>query len=125
MKWLCIWLIRFYRRFISPLKGRPVCRFTPSCSAYGLEAFQKRGFFVGFYLTVRRILRCHPFNPGGYDPVPEKGQPIRSKKRKDKNKKEPKLICEDYLMRRERRRTFSRSENTTDGSDKRPDDSSV
>lgn len=125
MKWLCIWLIRFYRRFISPLKGRPVCRFTPSCSAYGLEAFQKRGFFVGFYLTVRRILRCHPFNPGGYDPVPEKGQPIRSKKRKDKNEKEPKLICEDYLVRRERRRTFSQSENLTNGSDKRPDDSSV
>ncbi|MBQ7398494.1 MAG: membrane protein insertion efficiency factor YidD [Clostridia bacterium] len=102
MKWLCIWLIRFYQRFISPLKGRPTCRFTPSCSAYGLEAFRKRGFFVGAFLTVRRILRCNPFNPGGYDPVPEKGQPIRSKKRKDTKEEEPKLICEDYLARRER-----------------------
>jgi len=102
MKWLCIWLIRFYRRFISPLKGRPTCRFTPSCSAYGLEAFTKRGFFVGMFLTVRRILRCHPFNPGGYDPVPEKGQPIRSKKRQNETKEEPPLICEDYILRRER-----------------------
>jgi putative membrane protein insertion efficiency factor len=102
MKWLCIWLIRFYQRFISPLKGRPTCRFTPSCSAYGLEAFKKRGFFVGTFLTVRRILRCNPFNPGGYDPVPEKGQPIRSKKRKDKTNDEPKLICEDYVNRCER-----------------------
>jgi putative membrane protein insertion efficiency factor len=100
MKWLCIWLIRFYQRFISPLKGRPTCRFTPSCSAYGLEAFRKRGFFVGMFLTMRRILRCNPFNPGGYDPVPEKGQPIRSKKRKDKTNDEPKLICEDYVNRR-------------------------
>ena len=102
MKWLCIWLIRFYRRFISPLKGRPTCRFTPSCSAYGLEAFTKRGFFVGMFLTVRRILRCHPFNPGGYDPVPEKGQPILSKKRQIETKEEPPLICEDYILRRER-----------------------
>jgi putative membrane protein insertion efficiency factor len=102
MKWLCIWLIRFYQRFISPLKGRPTCRFTPSCSAYGLEAFRKRGFFVGFFLTVRRILRCNPFDPGGYDPVPEKGQPIRSKKRKEKTEDEPKLICEDFVLRRER-----------------------
>jgi putative membrane protein insertion efficiency factor len=101
MKWLCIWLIRFYQRFISPLKGRPTCRFTPSCSAYGLEAFRKRGFFVGFFLTVWRILRCNPFDPGGYDPVPERGQPIRSKKRKD-TQEQPKRICEDYLARRER-----------------------
>ena len=51
----------------------PCCRFTPSCSAYALEAFQKRGFFVGFALTVWRILRCNPFCMSGYDPVPEKG----------------------------------------------------
>ena len=110
MKWLCIWLIRFYQRFISPLKGRPTCRFTPSCSAYGLEAFRKRGFFVGFFLTVRRILRCNPFDPGGYDPVPEKGQPIRSKKRKDKQEDEPPRACEDYLLRRKRRRTASQED---------------
>ena len=72
MKYLCIWLIRFYRKFISPLK-KPCCRFTPSCSAYALEAYQKRGFFVGSALTVWRILRCNPYCAGGYDPVPEKG----------------------------------------------------
>lgn len=73
MKHLFIWLIRFYRKFISPLKRRPTCRFSPTCSAYALEAFEKRGFFVGFFLTVTRILRCNPFCPGGWDPVPEKG----------------------------------------------------
>ena len=73
MKHLCIWLIRFYRKFLSPLKRKPCCRFYPSCSAYAIEAFQKRGFFIGMILTVMRISRCHQFNPGGYDPVPEKG----------------------------------------------------
>ena len=73
MKHLCIWLVRFYRKYLSPLKGRPCCRFTPTCSAYAIEAFQKRGFFVGMILTVCRILRCNPLFPGGYDPVPEKG----------------------------------------------------
>ena len=72
MKYLCIWLIRFYRKCISPLK-KPCCRFTPSCSQYALEAFQKRGFFVGLALTVWRILRCNPYCAGGYDPVPETG----------------------------------------------------
>ena len=72
MKYLCIWLIRFYQKVLSPLKRNPSCRFTPTCSAYAIEAFQKRGFFVGFGLTVWRILRCNPFCPGGYDPVPEK-----------------------------------------------------
>ena len=72
MKHLFIFLIRFYRKRISPLK-KPCCRFTPSCSAYALEAFQKRGFFVGFALTVWRILRCNPYCAGGYDPVPETG----------------------------------------------------
>ena len=72
MKQVCIWLIRFYQRFLSPLKRRPTCRFTPTCSAYAVEAFQKRGFFVGFGLTVWRILRCNPFGKWGYDPVPEK-----------------------------------------------------
>lgn len=73
MKHLCILLIRFYQKFLSPLKGRPCCRFTPSCSAYAIQAYMKRGFFVGSALTVYRIMRCHPFHPGGYDPVPEKG----------------------------------------------------
>ena len=112
MKHVCIALIRFYRKFLSPLKGRPCCRFTPTCSAYAIEAFQKRGFFIGFILTVWRILRCQPFCAGGYDPVPEKGQPIRSKKRKDTNEEEPKLICEDYLARRERHGSASWTDDT-------------
>jgi putative membrane protein insertion efficiency factor len=78
MKYLCIWLIRFYQKVLSPLKRNPTCRFTPTCSAYAIEAFQKRGFFVGFALTVWRILRCNPFCAGGYDPVPEK-RPRRGK----------------------------------------------
>ncbi|MBO7311115.1 MAG: membrane protein insertion efficiency factor YidD [Clostridia bacterium] len=72
MKHVCILLIRFYRKFLSPLKRNPCCRFTPTCSAYALEAFQKRGFFVGSWLTVRRIFRCNPFCAGGHDPVPER-----------------------------------------------------
>ena len=72
MKHVMIWLIGLYRKYISPLKP-PCCRFTPTCSAYAIEAFQKRGFFVGMILTVWRILRCNPFSRGGYDPVPEHG----------------------------------------------------
>ncbi len=73
MKYLCIWLIRFYRKCLSGLKRQPTCRFTPTCSAYALEAYTRRGFFVGSLLTAWRILRCQPFSKGGYDPVPEKG----------------------------------------------------
>lgn len=62
-------LIRFYRACISPLKP-PTCRFTPTCSQYGLEAFRKHGPLKGLYLTIRRILRCHPWGGSGYDPVP-------------------------------------------------------
>lgn len=72
MKHVCVWLIRFYQKVLSPLKRNPTCRFTPTCSAYAIEAFMKRGFFVGFGLTVWRILRCQPLCTGGYDPVPEK-----------------------------------------------------
>ncbi len=73
MKYICMAIIRFYRRFLSPLKGQPTCRFTPTCSSYALEAYEKRGFFAGFILSTWRILRCSPFSPAGYDPVPEKG----------------------------------------------------
>ena len=73
MKHVCIALVRFYQKYLSPLKRRPCCRFSPTCSAYAIEAFQKRGFFVGIILTVWRILRCQPLCPGGYDPVPEVG----------------------------------------------------
>ena len=72
MKQLCMLFIRFYRKFISPIKP-PCCRFTPTCSAYAIEAFKKRGFFVGLILTVSRIIRCNPFSKGGYDPVPQRG----------------------------------------------------
>ena len=73
MKHVCIWLVRFYQKILSPLKKKPCCRFVPNCSAYAIEAFQKRGFFIGMILSVWRVLRCNPFCAGGYDPVPEKG----------------------------------------------------
>ncbi|MBO3444569.1 membrane protein insertion efficiency factor YidD [Clostridium sp. CCUG 7971] len=65
---LCIYLVRFYQKFISPLKG-PTCRFYPTCSQYSLEAFKKYGFFKGMFLTIKRVSKCHPFHPGGYDPL--------------------------------------------------------
>ncbi|GAB2548623.1 membrane protein insertion efficiency factor YidD [Gracilibacillus alcaliphilus] len=73
MKQLMIGIIRFYQRFISPMFP-PSCRFHPSCSNYGLECFQRFNVVKASYLTIKRILKCHPFHPGGYDPVPEKKQ---------------------------------------------------
>jgi uncharacterized protein len=61
--------IRFYRKAISPLTP-PSCRFMPTCSQYGMEAIERYGALKGSWLTIRRILRCHPFCKGGYDPVP-------------------------------------------------------
>ena len=69
MKRVLIWLVRGYKRFISPLLP-PACRFTPTCSEYALEAIQKYGALRGGWMAIKRILRCHPFHPGGYDPVP-------------------------------------------------------
>ena len=69
IKALFILLIRAYQRLISPLLP-PSCRFTPSCSHYGIEALQKHGLIRGSYLTITRILRCHPWSKGGHDPVP-------------------------------------------------------
>lgn len=66
---LLIALIRAYQRFISPYLP-PSCRFYPSCSRYALEAVGKYGVVRGSWLALRRLLRCHPFHPGGFDPVP-------------------------------------------------------
>lgn len=65
---IVIFIIKAYRYVISPLFPAS-CRFTPTCSAYSTEALNKYGFFKGVYLSVRRIFKCHPFHPGGYDPV--------------------------------------------------------
>lgn len=70
MKKIFIILIDFYRHCISPYKGGACCRFTPTCSLYAKEAIEKYGAFKGGFLAVRRILKCHPFHKGGYDPVP-------------------------------------------------------
>lgn len=61
--------IYFYRNFISPMTP-PSCRFTPTCSQYAIEALRKHGPLKGLYLTIRRLLRCHPWGGSGYDPVP-------------------------------------------------------
>ena len=69
MSRLLILCIRFYQIFISPLKP-PTCRFYPTCSAYAIEAIQKKGPVKGTWLAIKRIAKCHPFHPGGYAPVP-------------------------------------------------------
>lgn len=69
MKRLVLLVIRFYQRFISPGLP-PACRFYPTCSEYGYEAIERYGIIKGGIMAVRRIVRCHPFHPGGYDPVP-------------------------------------------------------
>jgi putative membrane protein insertion efficiency factor len=63
-------LIRFYQKFISPALPGNTCRFYPSCSHYGYQAIYKFGAIKGLYLAISRIIRCNPFNEGGYDPVP-------------------------------------------------------
>ncbi|WP_068809678.1 membrane protein insertion efficiency factor YidD [Thauera phenolivorans] len=69
MKTLLIGLLRFYRYAISPMLGRN-CRFHPTCSEYAIEAVQRHGALRGGWLAAKRVGRCHPFHPGGYDPVP-------------------------------------------------------
>ena len=63
-------LIKLYQWIVSPMLGPSKCRFTPTCSNYAIEAFKKYGPFKGFWLTVKRISRCHPWGGHGYDPVP-------------------------------------------------------
>ncbi len=68
MKRLTVMTIRLYQKVLSPLKGQ-TCRFYPSCSEYSVQAIQKYGLSKGMWKVIKRILKCHPFHPGGYDPV--------------------------------------------------------
>jgi len=70
MKYIALILIKFYQYAISP-HFPSCCRYYPSCSAYAYEAISKHGFFRGCFIALKRIVRCHPFHAGGYDPVPE------------------------------------------------------
>lgn len=78
MRAFLIFLLDCYRGGISPLLG-PRCRFYPSCSCYAQEAIARHGSLAGVYLTVRRLSRCHPWHPGGYDPVPADSPLLRRK----------------------------------------------
>ena len=69
MKRFLLAMIRFYRKHVSPAK-KPCCRFIHTCSAYAVEAIEKYGACKGGWLALKRLCRCHPFHPGGYDPVP-------------------------------------------------------
>ena len=77
MKKICILLVKFYRKYLSRLKPA-CCRFMPTCSQYAIEAYDEWGFLGGSWLTLMRLLRCHPFCRGGLDPVP-----INKRKRKN------------------------------------------
>jgi putative membrane protein insertion efficiency factor len=69
MSWFLVLFVRAYQMVLSPLMP-PACRYYPSCSNYAIEALEKHGAWRGGWMAVRRILRCHPFHPGGFDPVP-------------------------------------------------------
>ena len=73
MKYVLFWMIRFYRKYLSGMKGGCTCKYYPTCSQYGLEAIEKYGALKGGALEVWRILRCNPFSIGGYDPGPYGG----------------------------------------------------
>ena len=91
--------IKFYRYAISPLMaGR--CRFYPTCSAYGLEALDRHGFLKGSKLTLLRLLRCHPWHPGGFDPVPEKDSGI-DRKQSDNHIHSPECVARNSWISKE------------------------
>lgn len=69
-QWVLLGLIRFYQKAVSPSLPDNTCRFYPSCSHYGYQAIYKYGAIKGSFMAIARIIRCNPFNPGGYDPVP-------------------------------------------------------
>lgn len=79
---LFVRLIELYRKYLSPLKGAPSCRFTPTCSKYAIDAIKEWGVIIGCGMAMWRILRCNPFSKGGYDPVPK-----RRRKNNDKGNK--------------------------------------
>ncbi len=87
--WFFLKLIRFYQLFISPLIGSN-CRFSPTCSSYATQALKTHGLFKGGWLSLRRILKCHPWGSSGYDPVPEKQ--IKQKTMMTKKNKEDKHL---------------------------------
>ena len=93
MKKIFIFLIRAYRKFVSPLK-KPCCRFRPTCSQYAIEAIEKHGAFLGSLMAFARILRCNPYNAGGYDPVPE-----RFSLKSNVGRVFEKSVCEDCEMK--------------------------
>lgn len=70
MRKAIVFLLRLYKKFISPMLP-PSCRFKPTCSEYAMEAFEKFGVLKGFYLSIRRVMRCNPYHRGGWDPVPD------------------------------------------------------
>jgi hypothetical protein len=69
MRSVLVWLVKAYRYAVSPMLG-PSCRFEPSCSCYAVEALERHGAARGTWLAAKRVCRCHPWHPGGYDPVP-------------------------------------------------------
>ena len=89
LKRLLLFLIRFYRKYLSPLKTRYHCIYVPTCSEYALEAIEKRGAFAGSFLALLRILRCNPLFRGGYDPVPERGFRDPSRVLRERKKHSP------------------------------------
>ncbi|MEG1923957.1 MAG: membrane protein insertion efficiency factor YidD [Clostridia bacterium] len=70
MKWICIGMLRLYKRYLSPLKSHSTCIFYPCCSVYSMEAYKSFGFFIGSFLTIKRLIKCAPWGKGGFDPIP-------------------------------------------------------
>lgn len=81
-----IFIVRLYQKFISPFK-RPCCRFYPTCSQYSIQAFKKHGLIKGAFLTIRRLLRCNPYNAGGIDYVPDELKFFKRRKKDSLNYK--------------------------------------
>ncbi|WP_283609761.1 membrane protein insertion efficiency factor YidD [Faecalispora anaeroviscerum] len=79
MKRIFIAVIKGYQKWVSPMKRQPSCRYIPTCSTYAIQAIERFGVVKGIFLAVWRILRCNPFHPGGYDPVPEREERLFSR----------------------------------------------